>query len=148
MTDRHRTNRNASGGGAIRHLALFTAAATVTAGVVAGVGSLISSQLTDEPVRNEVLVGCGVSWLASCVGAIPLSLAASARSKQMANAILGSMVTRFFIVLLLVVPLVLSGWFDRTALVLSVAVSYLFLLAVDTFVAVRTMNRLDKAELK
>jgi len=43
----------------------------------------------------------------------------------------------------LVVPLVLSGWFDRTVLVLFVAVSYLMMLLVDTLLAVRMIRRAE-----
>ena len=148
MTDRHRTNPDPSGGGRIRQFAALAAAATATAGIVAGIGSVTSSQLTDEPVQSEVLVGCGVSWIASCAGAIPVALAVSARSKQTASAILGSTGIRFLIVLVLVVPLTLSGWFDRTALVLSVVVSYLCLLVVDTYLATRALKRLDGSETR
>ncbi len=148
MTDRHRTNPDPPGGGPIRQFAVLAGAATATAGVVAGVGILVSSQLAGEPVQSEVLVGCGVSWIASCAGAIPVALAVAARSKQTAGAILGSTGIRFLIVLVLVVPLTLSGWFDLTALVLSAVVSYLCLLVVDTYLATRAMKRLDGSETR
>jgi len=148
MTERRRTNCNTPGGGAIRHFAALAGAATLTAGIVAGVGCLAAPRLTEQSVLREVLLGIGASWLASCIGAVPLALGMAARSRQMANAILGSTAVRFFVVLLLVVPLTLSGWFDRVALVLSVAVSYLCLLAVDTYFAARAMKSLDRAEPK
>jgi hypothetical protein len=146
MTERRRTSSNTPGGGAIRNFAVLSSVATLTAGIVAGLGCLAAPRLTDQSVLREVLLGTGVSWLASCIGAVPLALAIAGRSRQMANAILGSTALRFFVVLLLVVPLTLSGWVDRTALALSVAVSYLCLLAVDTYFAARAAKSLDRAE--
>jgi len=148
MTERRRTSRDTPGGGAIRHFAVLAGAATLAAGIVAGIGCLAASRLTDQSVLREVLLGTGVSWLASCIGAVPLALAIAARSRQMASAILGSTAVRFFVVLLLVVPFTLSGWVDRAAFALSVAVSYLCLLAVDTYFAARAMKSLDRAEPK
>jgi hypothetical protein len=124
----------------------LAAVGTVTAGVLAGIGCVIAVQLTERSVIREVLIGCGVSWLASCAGAIPLSLAISARSKQVANAILGSTLVRFLVVLLLVVPLALAGRLDKTAFVLAVGLSYLGLLGVDTFVAARAISRENPTE--
>jgi len=146
MTQGDPTNRETPGGTGLRSFASFVLAASGAVLVLAGLGCLVIVPLTGRPVTREVLVGCGVSWFVSCVGAIPIALAISARSKQMANAILGSTAARFIVVLLLVVPLALSGWFDRVALVLAVAVSYLCLLVIDTYMAVRTLSRLNTTE--
>ncbi len=88
----------------------------------------------------SMLIGCGVSWIAGCIGAIPLARALSEQSPQPALAVLTSTVLRFITVLLLVIPLTLSGWFQSPVLVLWVAVSYFVLLIVDTALTVRAMK--------
>ena len=84
-----------------------------------------------------------MSWIASCIGALPTAVALSSRPKQAATAVLASTMIRFVTAIVLVVPLVLSGWFDRTVLVLFVAVCYLMMLVVDTLLAVRFIRRAE-----
>ena len=55
---------------------------------------------------------------------------------------------RFLVVLVLVVPAVLSGWFHRNALVTWVAFSYMTMLLVDTTFAVRLMKRFEENPTK
>ena len=88
-----------------------------------------------------MLVGCGVSWLASCVGALTVASACAGGSGNASLALLASTVLRMFAALGLTAPLVLSGWFDNGVLVVWICVSYLLTLAVDTLVAVRMTKR-------
>ena len=126
--------------------AKFAGAALLSAAVVAGIGYFPTVRVAGHEAVWAMIAGCAVSWLASCLGAIPVALAMSARSRQTGQAILASTALRFLVVLLLVVPLALSGWFERTVLVLWVSISYLVLLVVDTAFAIRCMRRLMESD--
>ncbi len=126
--------------------AKFAGAALLSAGILAGVGYFPTVRVAGREAVWAMIVGCAVSWLASCLGAVPVALAMSARSRQTGQAILASTALRFLVVLLLVVPLALSGWFERTVLVLWVSISYLVLLVVDTAFAIRCMRRLMESD--
>ena len=128
-----------------RTYAAFVGMALVSAGVVAGLGCIVVARSSTEAGIRSVLAGCGISWVASCAGAIPVALALAARSTQAANSILASTAVRFLVVLALVVPLVLSGWFDDRVFVVSVAVSYLLMLLLDTSFAIRATKRLSES---
>ncbi len=129
-----------------RTYATLVGVALVPAGVVAGLGCVVVSGLSTDLGFRSVLAGCGVSWVAGCVGAIPIALVLVARSTQAVNSVLASTAIRFVSVLLLVVPLMLSGWFNRKALVSSVAVSYLVMLLVDSIFAAYALKRMSENE--
>jgi len=125
------------------YYAVFVGVGLATALLVAGFGYFSTVRLKGDDGAVALAVGCGVSWIASCIGALPTAAALSSRPKQATTAILASTMVRFITALILVVPLVLSGWFDRTVLVLFVAVSYLMMLLVDTLLAVRMIRRAE-----
>ena len=126
--------------------AAFVGAATASACVIACVGYFPTVRIAGQDAVWAMVIGCGVSWVASCVGAIPLAMAASGRSSQPAMAVLGSTVLRFLTVLLLVVPLVLGSSLDRRVMIFWVAVSYLLMLLVDTAFAIRVTKRVKGNE--
>ena len=121
--------------------ARLVGAALLVVAVVACLGYWPTIRIAGVETVWSMLVGCGVSWIAGCVGAIPLARAMSRRSPQPAFAVLASTALRFVTVLLLIVPLALSGWFEPTPLVLWVAVSYVVLLMLDTAFTVRAVKR-------
>ena len=126
------------------YYAAFVGIGLGTALLVAALGYFPTMRLTNGSGAAALAVGCGVSWIASCIGAVPTAAALSSRPKQAATAGLTSTVVRFVTAMVLVVPLVLSGWFDRTVLVLFVAASYLMMLLVDTWLAVRIIRRAEE----
>ena len=123
----------------------FAGVALVSAGILAGLGCLVAGGLSVDRGCRSVLAGCGISLVASLGGALPITVALVGRSRQMVNAILGSTVIRFATVIVLIIPLMLSGWFDRPALVISVAASYFVMLLLDTSFAVRAVKRLSES---
>ncbi len=127
--------------GFLRSYATFVGVAALCALLLAGLGVAITIRMSGSEAVGSMLAGCGVSWLASCVGAIPVATALTKTPSQRSMAILSSTMWRFLTVLILVGPLALSGWLDRTVLVAAVAVSYLVLLLVDTLFAVRMLQR-------
>ena len=88
----------------------------------------------------SMVAGCGVSWIASCGGALPVARAIASKPSQAAQSILIATAVRFLVVLLLVVPFVFSGLVERNVFVVWVAVSYLLLLAIETPLAVRLVR--------
>lgn len=132
---------NDAGGRFLRSYVGFVALAFFTAGGIAAIGYVPTVRLTDGSGAWSLLAGCGVSWVASCVGAIPLALTVSAKSSQATQAVLMSTAVRFLVVLVLVASLTFSGWLDRNVFVLWTSISYLLMLLVDTAFAIRVLNR-------
>ena len=85
--------------------------------------------------------GCGISLIASWLGAIPLALGRTADVQSRLQLSLVSMALRLGLVVLLGVTATLSGRFDRTPLLLSLAASYLALVVVDTGYALRLFRK-------
>ncbi len=123
----------------------FVALATVAGTVVAGLGYVPTVKMAGDAAIWSMMAGCGVSWAASCVGAIPLALVSS-RGTDSATAVLASTGVRFLVVLLLVVPLVFSGWLTKNVFVFWVGVSYLLMLFVDTTFALRLVKPTNENE--
>ncbi len=119
--------------------ALFAGTALIPAVVVAGVG--IAAVDRSRDTVGAVLAGCGASWLASCVGAVPVALAMSSAPQRAVNAVLASTAIRFIVVLALAAPLLFGGWFPRTPLVVCLVASYIMILLTDSLLAVRMVGR-------
>ncbi len=130
-----------------RSYAKLVGTAFLLVSVLAGVGYWPTVQLAGMEAVPAMIAGCLVSWLASCVGAVPLALAPFRPSTEQASSILISTGLRFLVVLVLVAPIVLSGWFPRVVFVSWVAMSYLPLLIVDTAFAVRLTKRLTTEKM-
>ena len=126
--------------------AAFVGVALATATGIAGLAYFPVVRMMDGDATSSLLIGCGISWIASCIGAVPVALALAAKSRQTGTAILGATVIRFLTALVLVAPLALSGWFHQTTLVLCVGVSYVLMLPVDTLYAIHLMKRLFENE--
>lgn len=126
------------------YYAVFVGMGLATALAVAAIGYFPTVRIRGDEGAAALAAGCAVSWIASCIGALPTAAALAARPKQAGTAVLTSTMVRFVTALVLVVPLVLSGWFDKTVLVLFVAVSYLMMLMVDTLLAVRIIRRAEE----
>lgn len=125
---------------------LFAATALLTVVVLAGLGYVPTVRIAGPDAVWAMLTGCLVSWIASCVGAVPLALALTRNETQPASAILLSMALRFFVVLVLVVPLALSGLIDKVVTLLWVALSYMLLLVVDTLYATSMVKQNSQGE--
>jgi len=90
----------------------------------------------------SLAAGCGASWVAGCVGALPIAGSLSRKGDNVAIAVLMATALRFGVVLIVTVSLFFTGWFDRVILFVCVAVSYLWTLLFETLYAVRQINRL------
>lgn len=119
----------------------FVGLGLATALLVVAIGYFPTVRLRGGSGASAAIIGCGVSWIASCFGALPTAAALSSRPGQAGAAVLASTLVRFVTVLALLTPLILSEWFDKTILVLFAAISYLMMLLVDTLLAVRIIQR-------
>ena len=126
---------------ALRHWLFFVAASLATAVVLMAIGYYPTVKIAGGGAAAGMAAGCGASLLASCLGAIPLALAAVGRVSHNANAVLGSTLIRFMTVLIVVVPVAFLDVPYRKVFVSWLAISYLLMLAVDTSLAVRTLRR-------
>ena len=113
---------------------------------VFGLGMLLTAQSGKGADPATALLGCGISWLAGCIGAVPVARALAKDAARVGTAILASTVVRFVTVLALVAPTVLTRDSSRVALVCWVGVSYLAMLAVDTLLAISLMRRFSGNE--
>ena len=71
-----------AGAGFLRSYVRFVALATASAVVIIALGYLPTVRLAGRDAVVAMVAGCGASWLASCVGAIPVARAQVQRSTQ------------------------------------------------------------------
>jgi hypothetical protein len=117
----------------------FVAWALAAVVLVAALGFVPTRRLGGEKALAAMIAGCVVGWAASALGGIPVLLA---RGKAVTpagrlQAMLASMGLRFGVVIVLGAAAAFSGWFGLKPLLIWIAVSYLALLAVDTWYAVK-----------
>lgn len=114
-----------------------------TAVAIALLGYFPTVRLAGRKAIGAMLAGIAISLVAGCISAIPIAGARSADKSKRPLAILMATTIRFLVALLLSASLLLSGWFDRSTLVLWIGISYLLMLCVETFCAVRILGPND-----
>ncbi len=117
----------------------FLAWALAAIVLVAGLGLVPTRRLGGAEALASMLAGCGVGWAASALGGIPVALSRGRALNPAARlqAMLASMGLRFGVVLALGASAAFSGWFGLKPLLLWIAISYVALLAIDTWYAVK-----------
>lgn len=136
-------NAKATVGGA---MAMFVALALVAAGVIAGLAYFPTVRLAGSGALPAMLLGCGISWLASCVGAVPVAWAVGNRAWNSGTVVLGGTALRFLTALVLATPAVFVPGIDKRVLLVCLAVSYMLMLPIDAYFAVRTLQRREEDE--
>ena len=111
-------------------------AATVAAALL---GFVPTRRLGGEEALRSMIAGCLVGWLASALGGIPVALGRGKAAEPAARlqAMLASMGLRFGVVLALGAAAAFSGGFGLKPLLLWIAISYMVLLLIDTWYAVK-----------
>src|SRR5689334_3651651 len=89
----------------------FVARTVGLAALALAVGYVPTRAWVGAAALPAMLAGCAIGLVASWVGAIPVALAAAREVKAGQPIALGSMALRLFVVLALVLPGALSGWF-------------------------------------
>ena len=130
----------------LKHLGLCVAVSSVTALLLVAVGYVPTTRAAGQDGMVAMLAGCGVSWAAGGASSVWAAYAIAGPASKRALGVLASTGVRFGAVLLMVVPLVLSGLLDKKVFVLWVVVSYLVLLMVDTALIVYLLDREKKNE--
>lgn len=120
----------------------FLAWALAAVVLAAALGFVPTRRLGGEEALAGMIAGCVIGWAASALGGIPVALSRGRRGTVVTpaarlQAMLASMGLRFGVVLALGAVAVFSGWFGMKPLLLWIAISYLALLAVDTWYAVK-----------
>jgi hypothetical protein len=106
----------------------FVAWALAAVVLVAALGFVPTRRLGGPGALASMMAGCAVGWAASALGGIPVALGRGRAA---------SMGLRFGVVLALGAAAAFSGWFSLKPLLIWIAISYLALLAVDTWYAVK-----------
>jgi len=108
-----------------------------TAVLVALIGYLPTRKLSGDTGLVAMLAACGVSLVASWLGALPIVAASSGDGSAAGQAVLGSTAVRFGVVLLGTLVLVLGTDVSRAPFLVWIGISYSALLVVDTRYALR-----------
>jgi hypothetical protein len=108
-----------------------------TAGVLVLIGWRPTSSLGGIAAVHSMLAGCGVSFLASLIGALPVIGSGRGHSAQSITTLMGSMLLRVTAAAALTVVTALQGIFELKPLVLWVGISYLVFLPADVYIALR-----------
>ena len=129
--------------GRFARFALVAAGVTI---VTAALGYVPTRRLGGQEALPGMAAGCAISLIASLVGALPLVLRTPGDAAGGPLAALMATGIRFLVVLILALSAALCGWFDRPALLIWVAISYLLLLVADTTFAVRITGAGNKKD--
>ena len=135
-----------SGTTAIGRFVRFAMVAAGVTIVIAALGYVPTRRLGGPDALPGMAAGCAISLIASLIGAIPLALRTPGDDTSGPLAALTATGVRFLVVLMLALSAALSGWFDRPALLIWVAISYLLLLVADTTYAVRMTATVKKKD--
>lgn len=109
---------------------------------VAIAGALPTRRMAGVEGLTALFVGCAVTFIASAIGAVPLSRALLQTDPQ--ARLLGLLVAmglRFGFVLVALLVLLSGGWFQRNPMLMGIALSYLAVLAIETRFAVAGIAR-------
>lgn len=101
------------------------------------VGYVPTRHLGGPGAVRSLFAGCLTGAAGSALGGLLIARRHDAAPADRLNAVLLSMVARLSVVVALGVAAALSGWFDRKALLLWIAIGYSALLVVDTAYAMR-----------
>lgn len=115
----------------------FLVWATVVTAAVALIGTLPTLRLGGGGAVPAMIAGCVVGLLSSLAGGAPVALARGAGPGAAYQTMMFSMAVRFVVALVLGLAAALSGMFERGPLLIWIAITYLALLVVDTWYAVR-----------
>jgi len=124
-------------GGYLRFLAWVAA---VTASITV-LGFVPTRHLGGPQAVPALLAGCLIGALGSALGGLVIALRHGGTPADRLNSVLMAMLARLATVVVLGAAAVLSGRFERTALLLWIAISYAALLVVDTMYALRGLRK-------
>ena len=118
----------------------FVAQVFVVTALLIGIGYVPTQRIEGNEGIRAMLAGCGVSVLASVLGAVPIALSHRSQGSAALNLVTASMALRFFLVLMFAVAVALSGWFSKAPLLIWIGLSYMVLLIIDTRFALSTIR--------
>jgi hypothetical protein len=118
------------------YLRFLSWVAAVTVLIIA-VGYVPTRHLGGPGAVPALLAGCLIGALGSALGGLVIALRRGGTPADRLNSVLMAMLARLAAVFVLGAAAVLSGRFERTALLLWIAISYAALLVVDTMYALR-----------
>jgi hypothetical protein len=124
----------------------FLLSALMVTGLVAVLGSLPTWRMAGSEGVLAMLAGCGISLVASAMGAIPVTLASGRPPNTFPHALMGAMALRFVVVAVVTPAVALSGLLSPKPLLIWVAISYGAQLVVDTRFAMRAICNRENAE--
>lgn len=113
----------------------FALLAGAVAALLAALGWVPAGRFTGVTGSWAWVAACGVSWVASLVGALPLIIGVKAGEPMVSRA-LAATGLRLITTVMLGLAVGLTGPFEPRTLLVGLAASYVLLLAVDTWFAV------------
>ena len=116
----------------------FLAWAAVVAVAVGAIGFWPTRRLAGDGGGPALVAGCLIGFLSSALGGLPIVLVRDKSPASRVVASMGAMGARLLAVAVLGAAAVLSGWFARAPLLLWIAASYVALLGVDAWYALRS----------
>jgi hypothetical protein len=105
----------------------------VVAACLAGLGYVPTKRLAGDAGLAGMVAGCAASVLASLGAGLVAVQGVGADAAGRLKIVLASMLVRFGLALVLALAMVLSGYFERTPLLIWLAISYMALLVIDTW---------------
>lgn len=120
-----------------RDWARFAGVATLAAGALAAIGAWPTRRVGGPDAVEAMLAGCAASWLAGLAGAAAVVLA-GASGQNRAMAALAATVVRLLLAAGAGLALALLGPFPRAPLLLWLGISYVALLPLEAWFALKS----------
>jgi len=119
---------------------------SVSAAALILMGLLPSRRLGGTAGFEAMLAGCGVSLLASLIGALPVVRSEPGHSAQNIPTFMGAMLLRLAAVVFLTFVAAMQGIFALKPLILWVGISYVAFLPADSYITLRAVRATDDPE--
>ncbi len=124
-----------------RRYLLFLAGLAALTGLLLALGYLPTRSAGGRPALAAMLLACGVSFVGSAVGGLPIALARSGGVEGL-KLFMVSMISRLLVVALLAGAVVLVAAPPRNPFLIWLGASYLVLLVADSSYAWASLRRL------
>lgn len=129
-----------------KNFLILSALGVGTIALLLALGFVPTQRLGGSGAVQAMLIGCAVSLFGSLIGTIPMLASQRSTPQMLLQGQLFAMLTRMVIVMAAALSIALGGWFDRAALLIWVAISYMALLVPETIWVVRQIRALPTNE--
>ena len=130
-------------GRVISEFARLVSAALIGAAVLFGVGYFPTKRLAEQDGVVAMSAGLGICLIASILASLPIVFCRDSKPGSRQIALLGTIAVRMLATMALFAVAALGGWFSSKPLALWTGLGYLWLLGIETGMAIHLIRKRD-----